>query len=150
VLAWRPMQWAKRTMHRPVTVFAWSNCKSASPRCAGTGALAAWLFALFFATIGAATGGAAAFSSGGAVLAFIALQLAVHTLVTFAGASALGIPLPVAVVASNAAVGGPGTAAAMATAQGWKGLVPIAVFLGSLGYAVGTGMGLAVFQLIRP
>ena len=33
---------------------------------------------------------------------------------------------------------------------GWRGLVQPAIFTGSLGYAVGTGVGLAVGGVLRP
>ncbi len=46
--------------------------------------------------------------------------------------------------ASNAAIGGPGTAAAMASSRGWTAQVTPAMLVGTLGYAVGTPLGLAV------
>ena len=33
---------------------------------------------------------------------------------------------------------------------GWRSLVQPAILMGSLGYAIGTGVGLAVGQLLRP
>ena len=42
---------------------------------------------------------------------------------------------------SNAAVGGPATAAAMAAARGWTRAVQPAVLTGTLGYVVGTPLG---------
>ena len=51
-------------------------------------------------------------------------------------------------VASNAAVGGPATAAAMAAARGWTSLIPAAVMLGGLGYGVGTWLGLWVHSIL--
>jgi uncharacterized membrane protein len=51
--------------------------------------------------------------------------------------------------ASNAAVGGPATAAAMATARQWTHMVQPALLLGSLGYTMGTAIGCAVGQVLR-
>ena len=51
--------------------------------------------------------------------------------------------------ASNAAIGGPGTAAAMAQGRGWASQVTPALLTGSLGYAVGTPIGLAVGALLQ-
>ena len=82
------------------------------------------------------------------MLSFIGALLTVHTGIMILGARLLRLPRPLAIIASNAAVGGPGTAAAMAAAKGWTELLPIGVFLGSVGYAVGTGIGLAVFRLL--
>ena len=115
--------------------------------CAGAQALAAFLMTLFFVTIGVASGGAD-LAAAPPLLALIAAQLTCHAAVVLVGARALRIPTDVACIASNAAVGGPGTAAAMASGRGWRHLLPTAVLLGSVGYAVGTGLGLAVLRVL--
>ena len=70
--------------------------------------------------------------------AFSAVQLAVHFCVLGAAKALFGLPIRELAVASNAAVGGPTTAAAMATAKGWDDLVLPALLVGILGYATGT------------
>ena len=55
----------------------------------------------------------------------------------------------VVLTASNANVGGPATAAAMAASRGWPHMVRPAMLTGSLGYAVGTGIGCAVSQWLQ-
>ena len=50
----------------------------------------------------------------------------------------LKMPIKDLAVASNAAVGGPTTAAAMASAKRWDDLVLPALLVGILGYATGT------------
>ena len=52
-------------------------------------------------------------------------------------------------VASNAAVGGPTTAAAMATAKGWDDLVLPALLVGILGYATGTFVSIGLLAWVR-
>ena len=47
-------------------------------------------------------------------------------------------------LASNASVGGPPTAAAMAISKGWSRLVLPGLLAGLYGYAVGTPLGLLV------
>ena len=52
-------------------------------------------------------------------------------------------------LASNANVGGPTTAAAMAQAKEWSGLVLPALLVGILGYATATPIALALAQVLR-
>ena len=53
-------------------------------------------------------------------------------------------------VASNAAVGGPTTAAAMAAAKRWDDLVLPGLLVGILGYATGTFAALALRAALVP
>ena len=55
----------------------------------------------------------------------------------------------VVLTASNANIGGPATAAAMAASRGWPSMVRPAMLTGSLGYAVGTAIGCGVSQWLR-
>lgn len=57
--------------------------------------------------------------------------------------------LQVLLTASNANVGGPATAAAMAAARGWSSMIRPAMLTGSLGYAVGTAIGIAMASLLQ-
>ena len=59
-----------------------------------------------------------------------------------------GLPAWAALTASNACVGGPATAAAMASARGWTAAVQPAIVVGSIGYAVGTPIGCLVGQAL--
>lgn len=54
--------------------------------------------------------------------------------------------LQVVLTASNANIGGPATAAAMAASRGWPSMIRPAMLTGSLGYAVGTAIGCGVSQ----
>ena len=51
------------------------------------------------------------------------------------------------VLASNASVGGPPTAAAMAMSKGWSRLVLPGLLAGLYGYSVGTPLGLMITAL---
>lgn len=117
---------------------------------AGAEALGGALMLLFFATIGAGAGSLSALAATGWLTGFIGVQLAVHMLVTLLGARVLlRLPMQSVLTASNANIGGPATAAAMAAARGWTNMVRPAMLTGSLGYAVGTGVGCAVGHWLR-
>jgi len=101
----------------------------------------------FLASLGGAAQLAPLLSSGR--VAALACVLAVHAVAMLGGCALLGavglrVPLPVLLLASNANVGGAGTAVAMASAMGWHSLVPAAAACGTCGYAVATLAGVAL------
>ena len=51
-------------------------------------------------------------------------------------------------IASNANVGGPATASALAVSKGYKSLVMPALLVGTFGNAIGTFAGLAFYKLL--
>ena len=72
----------------------------------------------------------------------------VHALVIFPVGRATG-PSPAEVtIVSNACVLGPTTAAALAAARGWRGLVTPGLLAGVFGYAVGTFPGVMMANLV--
>ncbi|CAK0763327.1 hypothetical protein CVIRNUC_003046 [Coccomyxa viridis] len=116
---------------------------------AGAEALGGTLMLLFFVTIGAAAGSPGSLLNCGWLAVFMSVQLAVHLLVVLGVGKLAGIPMQALLTASNAAIGGPGTAAAMASSRGWTSQVTPALLTGSLGYSVGTPIGLAVGAFLQ-
>ena len=53
------------------------------------------------------------------------------------------------ILASNANIGGPTTAAAMAVSKGWKPLIGPSILVGIIGYVLGTYMGLLVWGILE-
>lgn len=82
------------------------------------------------------------------VLLHTAIQIAVHFLFLSSAGRAMGLPFREVVLASNANVGGPTTASAMAANKNWKLLVLPALLMGVLGFAMATQLGILVFQLL--
>lgn len=76
------------------------------------------------------------------VLCFI--MVCVNMVFCFIGAKLCKATLEDAIVASNANIGGPTTAAGMAISQGWTALVGPAMLVGVLGYVVGNYLGTMV------
>ena len=77
-------------------------------------------------------------------LALTLIMVVVNMLFCFGGAKLLRFDLEDAIIASNANIGGPTTAAGMAISQGWAKLVGPAMLVGVLGYVIGNYAGTLV------
>lgn len=108
---------------------------------AGSQILGAGLMLLYFSVVGASAGPKEAFIGGWPLLGFIFMLVSIHLGVILSLGGWSKIPMRMILVASNANIGGPGTAAAMASCRGWKSLVKPALLVGTLGYTIGTGVG---------
>ena len=104
---------------------------------------------LFFAIIGIGSRVSEILAVGFEVLYFAATVVLVHGLLTYGVGRLLRLDVETVSVASQAAVGGPASALALATARGWGRLALPGVMAGLLGYAVGNYAGLAVAALVR-
>ena len=83
------------------------------------------------------------------VFLFTLVVVGVHGLIVFGVGRFARLDLPTLSVASQAAVGGPSSALAVAVAREWRGLVLPGVLVGLLGYAVGNYLGFAVAGAVR-
>jgi uncharacterized membrane protein len=130
--------------------------------------LSGFAFLFLFAAIGVSADIKAALCSGPACLLFSLTALAVHGLVTLGGSvlfqrvmrtnrrhkSNGRVSLADVLVASNAAIGGPATAAAFCgqVKQGnemKRSLTLAATIWGIVGYAIGTTVGVALFRFLQ-
>ncbi len=117
-------------------------------RLAGADELGTLLMQVFFAVIGASADVRKVIEAGPKLFVFAALILLVHLAVLLLAGRLLRLDLREVVIASNANMGGPTTAAAMATARGWDSLVIPAILCGTLGYALATFVGVALGHLL--
>ncbi len=99
---------------------------------------------LFFVLIGIGSRFSEIRSQGPMILVLVALVVLLHGLFLFIGARLCGLRLPEAAVASQAAIGGPSTAMALASARGWAHLNLPGMVVGLLGYAVGNYIGIGI------
>jgi len=110
--------------------------------------LAAVLLQVFFAVVGAAGSVREVVATAPALFLFAALQVAIHLGFTLAAGKAAGFTRAELLLASNACVGGPTTAAGMATTKGWTRLLVPAILMGVLGYATATFLSIALGQTV--
>ena len=79
-----------------------------------------------------------------ALLLFTAIMVVVNMLFCFIGGKLLHFDLEDCILASNANIGGPTTAAGMAISQGWSQLVGPIMLVGTFGYVIGTYLGVVI------
>lgn len=78
------------------------------------------------------------------LLLLTSIMVIVNMLFCFGAAKIFKFNLEEAIIASNANIGGPTTAAGMAISQGWTRLVGPAMLIGTLGYVIGNYAGTIV------
>ena len=115
----------------------------------GDFALGTFFMYLFFVTIGASANILALAGDALVLVPYAVIIIAMHLAVLLAGTRLLKIDLAEAMVASNACIMGPATAAAIAAGQGWRHLVTPGVLIGVLGYVVANFLGVAVFEILN-
>ena len=108
---------------------------------AGAPDLGVVLMQVFFAVIGATAHVGTVLKVGPVLFVFAAVILLVHLAVILVAGRLLRLDIREVVIASNANMGGPTTAAAMAAARRWHGLVVPAILCGTFGYAIASFIG---------
>lgn len=104
---------------------------------------------MFFAASGAAGSIRLVMEQAPILFLFSALQVGIHFISLIGiGRFLLKLDLNELYLASNANVGGPTTAAAMATGKGWKRLVFPSLLVGILGYATATPIALVLGRIL--
>lgn len=112
------------------------------------GVLGVILMQFFFAVTGGMGHIPTVLSYGPALFMHTTIQIVVHFAFIVAVGKVLKLPFREVILASNANVGGPTTAAAMATSKRWKLLVLPALLTGIFGYAIATGVGVGVARVL--
>ena len=127
----------------------WSTCfeKQAS-NMRGAQEIGTWLIYLFFFAIGVPASIGVLIRSAPILLLFCMIIVLVNMLFCFLGGKLFGFDLEEIILASNANIGGPTTAAGMAISQGWVKLIGPCMLVGTFGYVIGTWLGIMVGSLL--
>ncbi len=104
---------------------------------------------LFFAVIGIRSLVAAIAQVGAEVFFYTLVVVAIHGIFLYSIGRMLRGSLPMMAVVSQAAIGGPSTAMAVAVARGWPALALPGIAVGLLGYALGNYAGFGIAYLVR-
>ena len=115
----------------------------------GADKIGTMLMQVFFAAIGASANIMVVIKVGPILFLFAGLILLTHLIFIMAAGKIFKLDLAEILIASNANMGGPTTAAAMAVAKRWDELVIPAILCGTLGYAFATFIGVAVGYWLR-
>lgn len=117
--------------------------KRLAPLAASGEGLAAIIMQTFFAAVGASADVGLVVRSAPVLFAFSAVALSGHLGLLLLLGKWIGFSQRELLLASNANVGGPTTVAGMAAVKGWRSSLVPAVLVSTLGYALGSVVGLA-------
>ncbi|MCC2248472.1 DUF819 family protein [Virgibacillus sp. AGTR] len=114
----------------------------------GAQEIGTYLIYIFFVVIGVPASLPLLISNAPLLLLFLAIMVLFNMLVTFTVGKLFKFSLEEMIVASNANIGGPTTAAAFAIAKGWTKLIVPIMLVGTLGYVIGNYLGSMVYYLL--
>lgn len=107
-----------------------------------------FLIYLFFVVLGVPASISEIIKNGAFIVLFCALAVVIHLIITLGVGKIFKCKLDELLLASNACIGGPTTAVAMAIAKGWNGLIIPAMVSGVWGYVLGNYAGIIVGNLL--
>ena len=114
----------------------------------GAQEIGTWLIYLFFFVIGVPASIGVLIRNAPILLLFCMIVVLMNMAFCFIGGKLLKFDLEDIILASNANIGGPTTAAGMAISQGWVRLIGPCMLVGTFGYVIGTWLGVLVGSLL--
>lgn len=115
----------------------------------GSQEIGTFLIYLFFTVIGAPASLKLIIRESPLLLLFALIIVLINMIVSIIFGKIFKFSLEEIIIASNANIGGPTTAAAMAVSKGWTELIVPALLVGTLGYVIGNYYGLLVGAFLR-
>jgi uncharacterized membrane protein len=110
----------------------------------GSQEIGTYFIYLFFVVIGIPASIPIIFQNAPLLLVFVLIAVSVNMILSFTFGKLFRFSLEEIILASNANIGGPTTAAAMAIAKGWRELIVPILLVGTLGYIIGNYIGRAL------
>ena len=104
---------------------------------------------IFLASVGAGADVWKLVETAPVLFLFASVIIIVHLVLLFGIGKILKLDLAELAMASAVCIGGPASAPALASAKGWRDLLIPGLLLGSLGYAVGSFIGVSVVEFLR-
>ncbi|RRD64463.1 DUF819 family protein [Fretibacterium sp. OH1220_COT-178] len=133
-----------------LTVVAVTLCPRFFEEARGSQEIGTFLIYIFLVVIGTPASVRAIFLQSPIILLFCAFVVLVNMVVTLLVGKLFGFNLEELLVSSNATIGGPTTAAAMAISKGWDDLVLPAMLVGVWGYVIGNWIAITLGQAVFP
>lgn len=115
----------------------------------GSQELGTFLIYIFFVVIGVPASIPVILSKSPLLLVFCAIMVLINMLITLIFGKLLKFNLEEVLLASNANIGGPTTAAAMAIAKGSNALIIPIILVGTLGYVIGNYFGIFMGNILQ-
>ncbi|MFD2042924.1 DUF819 domain-containing protein [Ornithinibacillus salinisoli] len=110
----------------------------------GSHEIGTYLIYIFFVVIGVPASLPIILQNAPLLLVLVFIMVALNMIISFVLGKVFKFNLEEVILASNANIGGPTTAAAMAISKGWSKLVAPILIVGTLGYIIGNYIGAAI------
>ncbi|WP_226584185.1 DUF819 domain-containing protein [Halobacillus litoralis] len=130
-----------------ITVFAVTTFSRFFEKIHGAQELGTYLIYIFFVVIGVPASIPLLINNAPLLVVFVGIIVFFNMIVTFGIGRFFKFSLEEMIVASNANVGGPTTAAAFAIAKGWTKLIVPIMLVGTLGYIIGNYIGSMMYYV---
>ena len=132
-----------------MTMLASSVFSSYFERMSGSQEIGSFLIYLFFAVIGAPASLKLIIEKSPLLLLLAAIIVLVNLIISLIFGKLFKFSIEEIIIASNANVGGPTTAAARAVSKSWDYLIAPALLVGTLGYVLGNWYGIIVGTILK-